>query len=205
MGLVTGGGFTRQIGMLCSSRLDCTRFECGPEWKPRIQSTQCPIHRFLDPSVTRSGLPTDGMETILADFAAAYAKRAGYQLAKTLSPETSNDMLREICGGFNALKDAKLAIKRRLQTSTRDTRCALSNAEATAWADVYLAYYRTLGELLAVRDGSATNGKVSSVARSRTSLAIRCAADPSLVETAVVETGVRCLGFDAVVPSARIR
>jgi len=102
------------------------------------------------------------MDSLFKDFAKAYTKNDGYLLSSTISPNLSNDQLRAIWKSCNA-HDVKNVVKRRIQNYVNDLGFdALSSKEIQGWVDVYAAYWKAIGELLATQDSSSSNyNKVS--------------------------------------------
>lgn len=99
------------------------------------------------------------MNVLFDDFATAHAIQNGYMLAQTLSPvPPSGDphRLREIWQSTNfhsAKGDIKHFIK--AQTSYQKGR-GLDHDEINGWVEVYVVYWKAVGEIL-----SCENGKVS--------------------------------------------
>lgn len=98
------------------------------------------------------------MDFIFQDFASAYADPKGYQLAETLSPNFPPDTLKIIWKSTNH-HDAKSYIRRNLQSSSPPMK--LSREEIDCWADIYLHYWKAVGQILAVqKEILPTSGKV---------------------------------------------
>lgn len=86
------------------------------------------------------------MDTLIRTFSNAQSSREGYHLAQTLSPDLPQQQLQAIwksCGHH----DAQNVIKRGIQNSTSGFE-KLPKDEVQGWTDVYLAYWKAIGELL---------------------------------------------------------
>lgn len=86
------------------------------------------------------------MDSLIRTFSNAQTSRDGYQLAQTLSPDLPQQQLQAIwksCGHH----DAQNVIKRGIQNSTSGFE-KLPKDEVQGWSDVYLAYWKAIGELL---------------------------------------------------------
>ncbi|KAK1781860.1 hypothetical protein QBC45DRAFT_404045 [Copromyces sp. CBS 386.78] len=86
------------------------------------------------------------MDSLIRTFSSAQTNREGYQLAQTLSPDLPQQQLQAIwnsCGHH----DAQNVIKRGIQNSTSGFE-KLPKDEVQGWSDVYLAYWKAIGELL---------------------------------------------------------
>lgn len=100
------------------------------------------------------------MDQLFSEFGEAMAKQNGYDLAATLSPVPPADQparLKFIWASTNhhGLKgDIKHFI------SEKTFRASLSRDEVNGWVEIYSAYWRALGEILAMEDGSHTPSKV---------------------------------------------
>ncbi|KAH8899423.1 protein CSN12 [Thozetella sp. PMI_491] len=97
------------------------------------------------------------MDTIFEEFRAAHSNSNGYRLSKTLSPELSNDMLRVIWRSLN-YHDAKGVLKKGIQI-TGSGFDRLPSEQVQGWVDIYFAYWKSVGELLAILELSSANGK----------------------------------------------
>lgn len=102
------------------------------------------------------------MDTIFQEFGEAFARQNGYQLSQTLTPELPNDMLRAIWRSAESY-DIKTTLRRGIQSSASASNFKLSHDEVNGWVEVYIAYWKAIGELLAVQDQSAANGRVSHI------------------------------------------
>lgn len=99
------------------------------------------------------------MDALIKDFRKAYANERGNDLASTLTPDptTSPERLLAIWeSGRNAqaIKDDL----RFLFVQDKSAQLRMSREEAQGWQEVYLAYWKAIGEILAVegrrRDGA---------------------------------------------------
>lgn len=103
------------------------------------------------------------MDFIFQDFGTAFdptCKRPGYILSETLSPDLVPETLQIIWRSTN-YHDARSFIRRNLNNSLPH-KVKLSKDELDGWADIYLSYWKTAGEILAVQgQGGAPGGKPS--------------------------------------------
>jgi hypothetical protein len=99
------------------------------------------------------------MDALFQQFAEAQAAGHGNNLAQTISPSLSKDKLRAIWKSCNA-HDVKNVIRRNIQNSTSGMN-RLSQEEVQAWVEIYVSYWKAVGELLAIQEPSIVNGKVS--------------------------------------------
>jgi hypothetical protein len=128
------------------------------------------------------------MDTIVREFGAAYSGPDGYQLSRTLSPDLPTDVLRVIWKSCN-FQDAKDVLKRGLDNAGGAAFNQISKNEVKGWVEVYFTYWKAVGELLAIREPSTNNARVSmdaavyfmrtkgAVLRGRVTLG--CALDPA--------------------------
>ncbi|ROV96363.1 hypothetical protein VPNG_09049 [Cytospora leucostoma] len=98
------------------------------------------------------------MDFIFQDFSTAIAEGNGYQLAQTLSPELPPETLKIIWKSTNH-HDAKGYIRRNLKNVSSPLRLAAD--ELDAWTDVYLAYWKAAGAILAVQREIVAPGRPS--------------------------------------------
>lgn len=98
------------------------------------------------------------MDALCAEFAGARADENGYDLARTLSPDFPNDTLRAIWQSCNA-HDVKSVVKRELSKNVTGMQ-RLSHQELAGWVEVYHAYWKAVGELLAVQSSQSSWTKV---------------------------------------------
>ena len=109
------------------------------------------------------------MDFIFQDFGTAFdptCKRPGYILSETLSPDLVPETLQIIWRSTN-YHDARSFIRRNLNNSLPH-KVKLSKDELDGWADIYLSYWKTAGEILAVQgQGGAPGGKVRETHQSR--------------------------------------
>lgn len=92
------------------------------------------------------------MDTIFNEFGVAMTRRNGYELAQTLNPELSDDMLRLVYKTANhaSIKDL---LKRHIRANTQHLP-HVDLDEIQMWVDVFHCYWKTCGELLAIQDRS---------------------------------------------------
>lgn len=88
------------------------------------------------------------MEGVLATFAQAIGEQNGYLLADTISPIAPGDD----SGRLYAIQRSGNAysIQNEIRNSIAPLR--LDKQEATAWTDVYVAYWKAIGEILAAEE-----------------------------------------------------
>ncbi|KAK7420173.1 COP9 signalosome (CSN) subunit [Neonectria magnoliae] len=101
------------------------------------------------------------MNELFESFADAHARQGGYLLAQTLSPVPppgQPNRLRAIWKSTNS-HSAKGDIKHFIKTSTSH-REKLDNNEVNGWVEVYKAYWKAIGEILAGEVGKSTWTKV---------------------------------------------
>ena len=99
------------------------------------------------------------MDSIFREFGQSVSAQNGYRLARTLSPELSNDSLRVIWRSCNH-NDVKNVLKRGIQNSSSGFE-RLPADQIQGWVEVYHMYWKAVGELLAVQEQPGSNGKVS--------------------------------------------
>jgi COP9 signalosome complex subunit 12 len=104
------------------------------------------------------------MDSLFNDFGKAIKAENGYLLAETLSPITTGgnaDWLRAIWSSTNhhSVKDD---VKRGIQGNI--SRSSLSFKQVQGWVEVYAAYWRAVGEILAAEDPTTSSRRVSTLA-----------------------------------------
>jgi len=99
------------------------------------------------------------MDSLFREFGDALQSRDGYRLSRTLSPDITDNQLQAIFKSCNA-HDVKRVLKAGLEDACQD-RDQLPFDEINAWAEVYFCYWKTAGELLAIRGSPTLNGRVS--------------------------------------------
>ncbi|KAH6687795.1 COP9 signalosome complex subunit 12 [Plectosphaerella plurivora] len=105
------------------------------------------------------------MQSITEDFATAFASSNGWNLSITLSPvppSADPDRLRlfwQSTNHYAAKQDIKHflleALSGRVRISNHDNKTVIAG-----WVEVYTAYWKAIGEMLAVEGDIAANGKV---------------------------------------------
>src|SRR5665213_1299650 len=100
------------------------------------------------------------MDAIFRDFGTAQYTGNGYVLSRTLTPELSRRELQSIWKSTND-HDAKGFIRRGLQNGNSSS--SVSGDELQGWVEVYLAYWKAVGEILLVDEQGRSGGKVCSV------------------------------------------
>ncbi|KAL8895799.1 MAG: hypothetical protein Q9207_008000, partial [Kuettlingeria erythrocarpa] len=91
------------------------------------------------------------MDTIFQAFHLAQYQGSGHSLAATLtpiSPPHDPTLLRRFYNDSNGS-----AIETDIQRYLRMTQSPLSKAESTAWRDIYVAYWKVIGEILRAETG----------------------------------------------------
>ena len=93
------------------------------------------------------------MDSIITDFARAINSQDGYALAATISPiPPANDSgrlyaLRRATNPYSVLSDFRYAI-------SENPNVRLDNNETKCWIDVYVAYWKAVGEILAAEEST---------------------------------------------------
>lgn len=93
----------------------------------------------------------DKMNSVVADFGRAMIAQAGYDLAGTLSPvapiHDSGRLyaLHRDSNAFSVQSDFRHAL-------SHNPSCKLDKVEVNAWADVFVAYWKAVGEILAAEE-----------------------------------------------------
>lgn len=94
------------------------------------------------------------MNELFEDFAQAHASRNGYALAQTLAPVAPPNQphkltqVHQSTNSYSVKGDVKHFIKTHMSQ-----RGGLSQNEVNGWSDVYMAYWKALGEILAGESG----------------------------------------------------
>lgn len=94
------------------------------------------------------------MNELFDEFAAAYSSRRGYAIAATLSPVAppgQPNRLKEIWRSANSY-NVKGDIKHFLKASTSH-RFRLDQDELNGWVDIFVAYWKALGHIIAGEEG----------------------------------------------------
>jgi hypothetical protein len=94
------------------------------------------------------------MNTLFEQFAQAHALRNGYKLAQTLSPVPPPDDPQRLMAVWRSTNShsVKGDIKHFIKSNTSH-RQKLDHDEVTGWVDVYQAYWKAIGEILAGESG----------------------------------------------------
>lgn len=93
------------------------------------------------------------MDTIYRDFQVAHVEQSGPFLAKTLSPEAPAEdpnrlrLIFQSSTSYLIQQDVRLGLLSHTNTKVRFTK-----AEGNAWVDIYAAYWRAVGEIVATQD-----------------------------------------------------
>ncbi|XXH02417.1 60S ribosomal protein L20B [Hypoxylon texense] len=103
------------------------------------------------------------MDALIHEFRAAYAVMKGDQLAETLNPDvqTNAAKLQAIWGRGN-VRDATADLEFLFYSDP--SRPRISQKETAGWVEIYLSYWKAVGEILAV-EGLRTDAKASSSSR----------------------------------------
>lgn len=107
------------------------------------------------------------MDSVFHTFRAAHESGNGYELSMTLSPvaPTSDpDHLRKFFRSTN-FSQAPREIKNRV--TDRSTAFSLPGDETNGWAEVYLAYWKAVGEILKAEAATAASEKVRNISEVR--------------------------------------
>jgi COP9 signalosome complex subunit 12 len=91
------------------------------------------------------------MDALIREFRKAYAGERGNDLAKTITPDLT-DSPEKLLSVWGSARNAQ-AIKDDLQflfVRDKSAQLRMSREEAQGWQEVYLAYWKALGEILAV-------------------------------------------------------
>ena len=99
------------------------------------------------------------MNELFDEFAVAYSAHRGYAIAATLSPVAPPDRpsrLMEIWRSTDS-HNVKGDVKHFLKASTNH-RCRLDPEELNGWADVFVAYWKALGHIIAGEEGRVSLG-----------------------------------------------
>jgi hypothetical protein len=93
------------------------------------------------------------------EFADAFSKPDGYQLARTLSPDVPTEKLRKIHKSQNA-HNIKSVLKRGFQGNA-GLIDGLDQQELQGWVEVYAAYWNAAGVIVTARESTGGSNKVS--------------------------------------------
>jgi hypothetical protein len=94
------------------------------------------------------------MNELFEEFAQAHASRNGYALAQTLAPVAPPNQphkliqVHQSTNSYSVKGDVKHFIKTHMSQ-----RGGLSQDEVNGWSEVYMAYWKALGEILAGEGG----------------------------------------------------
>lgn len=101
------------------------------------------------------------MEAVFGKFREAIITGQGYLLSESLAPvppSTQPDLLRAFFRSTN-YQNVKRDIQYNVLYDTT-TSLRLPTEEGNAWVDVYVAYWKAVGEILTVEEAMRTNSKV---------------------------------------------
>jgi len=101
------------------------------------------------------------MDIVFGLFRDAYLTGKGYQLSETLTPVAPPnlpDLLYEFYRSTNAANVQKDIRYNVLYDST--TSLKLSTEEGNSWVEVYVAYWKAIGEILRIEEARRTNSQV---------------------------------------------
>ncbi|KAH8197558.1 hypothetical protein TruAng_008294 [Truncatella angustata] len=102
------------------------------------------------------------MDALIKEFRKAYAEERGNDLARTLTPDLT-EAPSKLLAVWESAKNAQ-SIKDDLQflfVRDKSVKLGISREESQGWQEVYLAYWKALGEILAV-EGQRRDGAKSS-------------------------------------------
>ena len=94
------------------------------------------------------------MDVVFEDFQQAHMLRSGPLLATTITPTAPLDDPTRLRRFFNS--SSTFAIQQDIRAGLlahSNTELRFTKPEGTAWVDVYVAYWKAIGELLALSDG----------------------------------------------------
>jgi hypothetical protein len=138
------------------------------------------------------------------EFADAFSKPDGYQLARTLSPDVPTEKLRKIHKSQNA-HNIKSVLKRGFQGNA-GLIDGLDQQELQGWVEVYAAYWNAAGVIVTARESTGGSNKVSAraIQLRQELLRIMVFGYQKLIRLAVVAVGVDkgLRGLDRVVESS---
>jgi hypothetical protein len=94
------------------------------------------------------------MNVLFEEFAKAHAMQNGYEIAQTLSPVPPPNQPHKLKGVWQSTNahSAKGDIKHFIKSSTSNRR-NIDSDELNGWVEVYVAYWKALGEILAGESG----------------------------------------------------
>jgi COP9 signalosome complex subunit 12 len=101
------------------------------------------------------------MDIVFGLFRDAHLTGKGYQLSETLTPvapANQPDLLYEFYRSTNAANVQKDIRYNVLYDST--TSLQLSTEEGNSWVEVYVAYWKAVGEILRIEEARRTNSQV---------------------------------------------
>ena len=92
------------------------------------------------------------MDYLAKDFARAHKTGSGYQLAETLSPVAPKDDPGHVRAVWEStsFNSVKADIRHAINSTT--AKASLDSDEIKGWVEVYAAYWKAIGELLAVEN-----------------------------------------------------
>jgi hypothetical protein len=114
---------------------------------------------------------TNEMDPIFEGFKKAYEECNGYDLSMTLSPVDPDDEPDRLYKFFRSTNFAQ--VKNDFQYRIlydNDTPFKLLAEEGNGWVEVYLAYWRAIGEILNAEHATKSNSKVRNLRSSRSFL-----------------------------------
>lgn len=89
------------------------------------------------------------MDSLIKEFRTAFAEMKGDQLAETIKPDVQNNAAKLVeVWGRGSIRDTTADLKFLFYTD--NFRPSLSKIETIGWHDLYLAYWKAVGEILAV-------------------------------------------------------
>jgi COP9 signalosome complex subunit 12 len=95
------------------------------------------------------------MDSFFEQFGSAYRERNGYQLAETLLPVPPADQPDKLVFVWGSTNHHSVKGDVKHFISNKTNRLGISRDEITGWVEVYSAYWKALGDILAMEDGSA--------------------------------------------------
>jgi hypothetical protein len=101
------------------------------------------------------------MDIVFGDFKRAYGDGLGYDLSMTLSPVAPPDQPNRLRAFFRSTnyQSAKKDFQYRIMWD-KSNGFIFGADEGNGWVEIYLAYWKAVGEILAAEEATQTNAKV---------------------------------------------
>lgn len=102
------------------------------------------------------------MEAVIRDFKTAHVNGQGYLLASTLSPLNTSEAPKRLVKFYQSTNHQQVRADLDQQIKlVRKSAPQLSKKEADHWIDVYVAYWKAVGEVLKAEDATRNGATVS--------------------------------------------